>query len=230
MTVTARRLALLATTSLLAFAAVACGSSTAPSGSTAPASVAASAPASVEASPAAASPSAVESAGTSAAASAPASAGTSPAGSANIPSFHEAPDLEAALPDQVAGTALQKLSFNGAGALAGGTDSQDFQQLLTTLGKSPADFSLAVAGGANVSVGVFRVAGIDGNVLLNAFIEAAKKGDSATQVTDASRGGKSVKKVATGSETTYAYATGDKVFFVQSSTDALVDEALSKLP
>jgi hypothetical protein len=224
-----RRLVAVATAPLLALSIAACGSSTAPSGSTPLASSApSSAGASVEAS-AAESPSAPAS--PSAAASPAVSAGASaPAGSLGIPSFHEAPDLEAVLPDQVGGTALQKLSFKGSGSLAGGTDSQDFQNLLGAIGKSPDDFSLAIAGGQNVSVGVFRVSGTDANVLLTAFIEAAKKGDPTTQVSDANRGGKSVKKVVSGTDTTYAYASGDKVFFVQSETDALVDEALSKLP
>jgi hypothetical protein len=231
MTATARRLALLATTSVLAFATVACGSSTAPSGSTAPASVAASAPASVEASPSAVvSPSPATSAGASAAASAPASAGASPGGSLNVPSFHEAPDLEAALPDQVGGQTLQKLSVSGSGALAVGAQSQEFQQLLGGLGKSPSDLTLGVGAGAGFTIGVFRIAGVNADVLLNAFIESARKQEASTQVTDANRGGKSVKKVANGSETTWVYGSGDKVFFVQSGTDALVDEALSKLP
>jgi hypothetical protein len=229
MTTPFRRLIALATAPLLALSIAACGSSAAPSGSTpvtssAPSNAAPSSDASAAASPSAA-------ATASEVASAPASAGASaPGGSLGIPSFHEAPDLEAALPDQVGGVALQKLSFKGSGSLAGGTDSQDFQNLLGAIGKSPDDFSLAVAAGQNVSVGVFRVAGTDGNVLLTAFIEAAKKGDATTQVSDANRGGKSVRKVVTGTDTTYAYANGDKVFFVQSETDALVDEALSKLP
>jgi hypothetical protein len=217
MTISFRRLTVLAAGSLLAVAA--CGSAVAPSGSTPPVSAAASSEPSDAASPSAvASPSTAASAGTS-----------QPAGSIGLPSIHEAPDLEAALPDQLGGEALQKLSFKGSGSLAAGS-GQDFLDLLGALGKSPDDFSLAVAGGQGGSVGAFRVAGTDGNVLLSAFIDAAKKDDATTQTTDANRGGKAIKKVVSGTDTTYAYASGDKVFFVQSDKDALVDEALSKLP
>lgn len=219
MTISIRRLTVLAAGSLLVAAVAACGAGAAPSGSTAPVSAAASAEPSVAASASAAgSPSAAASAGAS-----------QPTGSIGLPSIHEAPDLEAALPDQLGGEALQKLSFKGSGSLAAG-NGQDFLDLLGALGKSPDDFTLAVAGGQGGSVGAFRVAGTDGNALLSAFIDAAKKDDATTQATDANRGGKAIKKVVSGTDTTYAYASGDKVFFVQSDTDALVDEALSKLP
>lgn len=233
MMTSSRRLAVLAVATGLALTAAACGSS-APSSSPAAsvaASVGTSAAASTEPStstePSASAPASTEP-GASSEASAPADSGIP---SFALPSFHEAPDLEAALPDKVGDQALQKLSFSGTGTFAsGGSDSQDFVDLLTALGKSPSDFSLAVAGGDNVSIGVFRVAGVDGNLLLNAFVQAAQKDDTSTQVSDANRGGKSVKKVVSGSDTTYAYASGDKVFFVQSETDALVDQALSTLP
>ncbi len=102
-----------------------------------------------------------------------------PAGSFGIPNMHEAPDLEAQLPDNVNGTALQKLSFSGSGMAAlGGSNTQEFDQVLSSLGKSPADFTAAVAtdmGGGKLDVTAVRIAGVDSNALYQAFAADVKK-------------------------------------------------------
>ncbi len=184
------------------------------------------------------SPAAVTSPSPSLAASAAAS--PSPAASASaglVPSFglHGDAALETMLPDQVGGKTLQKVSFQGAPAFSSGaSSSQELQDALGQLGKSPNDVSFAVAGSAEsgLTIGAFRVNGADANNVVAAFVQAGQKANPGTTITDASLGGKSVKKVVDPSETrpTYVYAHGDVMFFVQADSDTLLNEAFSKLP
>jgi len=150
-------------------------------------------------------------------------------------SLHGDAALEAMLPDQVGGTTLQKFSFQGAGAFSSGASgSQELQDALGQIGKSPNDVSFAVAASTDsgVTIGAFRVNGADANNVVSAFIQAGQKANPGTTVSDASMSGKSVKKVVDPSETkpTYVYAHGDVMFFVQADSDALLNEVFSKLP
>jgi len=150
-------------------------------------------------------------------------------------SLHGDAALEAMLPDQIGGTTLQKFSFQGAGAFSSGASgSQELQDALGQIGKSPNDVSFAVAASTDgsVTIGAFRVNGADANNVVSAFIQAGEKANPGTTVSDASISGKSVKKVVDPSETkpTYVYAHGDVMFFVQAESDALLNEVFSKLP
>ncbi len=224
-----RRLLLPIVASVVALVAAACGASSSPSPSSA-----ASLPVASSAAPAASSAAPSTGASASAAESPAQSSGTSSVPSVALPSFHEAPDLEAQLPDQVGTETLQKLSFSGASVLnnPAGQTAPQIQQALGALGKSVNDVSIAIAGSSSVQIGAYRVAGVDGNTLLGLIQQAMAQGGSAMTMTDANVGGKSVKVgTESGSGTTeYFYAHGDVLFFVTADTDALVNEALSKLP
>jgi hypothetical protein len=150
-------------------------------------------------------------------------------------SLHGDAALEAMLPDQIGGTTLQKFSFQGAGAFSSGASgSQELQDALGQIGKSPNDVSFAVAASTDsgLTIGAFRVNGADANNVVSAFIQAGQKANPGTTVSDASISGKSVKKVVDPSETkpTYVYAHGDVMFFVQADSDALLNEVFGKLP
>ena len=150
-------------------------------------------------------------------------------------SLHGDAALEAMLPDQIGGTTLQKFSFQGAGAFSSGASgSQELQDALGQIGKSPNDVSFAVAASTDsgLTIGAFRVNGADANNVVSAFIQAGQKANPGTTVSDASMSGKSVKKVVDPSETkpTYVYAHGDVMFFVQADSDALLNEVFGKLP
>jgi hypothetical protein len=76
----------------------------------------------------------------------------------------------------------------------------------------------------------FRVKGVPADQFLTAYTQTAAQGAT---ITDASYGGKSVKKVTTADQpATYLYLKNDVIWTVSGSalTDALLNEAFSKLP
>lgn len=150
-----------------------------------------------------------------------------------IPSgFNQAPDLEAQLPSQVAGETLQKFSFQGSQVLAGSSQAPEIQGALGALGKSISDVSFAVAAGADVQIGAYRIAGTDANRVLQVVQQAMQSsGASAGPLTDANKGGKAVKvSTDAGGSPTYFYPHGDVLFFVTGKDDAKVTAALQALP
>jgi hypothetical protein len=105
--------------------------------------------------------------------------------------------------------------------------------LLTALGKTSADVTVATAtgsttGGATLFIDAVQIAGTDAEGLLEAFSTAAAAVPG-QEVEASDVGGKSVAKVTTTSYTLAVYATGDTLFYVQSPDAALVDEAIGAL-
>lgn len=205
----------------------ACQGSASPAPSSAAPAASSAAPAASSAAPAASS-------------EAPAASSAAPgesAGESGLPSFalpsgfNQAPDLEAQLPSQVAGETLQKFSFQGSQVLAGSSQAPEIQGALGALGKSINDVSFAVAAGADVQIGAYRIAGVDANRLLDVVAQAAQSSGSPIPLTDANKGGKSVKVGDTGGGSpTYFYPHSDILFFVTGSDDAKVTAALQALP
>jgi hypothetical protein len=150
-----------------------------------------------------------------------------------LPSFHGDVDLESQIPKQIGGETLTVLSMTGDQFLGSGTTSPELAAALTALGKSTSDLSVAFAGTTKITVVAFRVKGVPGDTLFNAFKSAATDGMTSE---NASFGGKSVVKLTQGDGTiTYIYSKGDIMFGVggsgetEPSTD-LLNEAFSKLP
>ena len=138
--------------------------------------------------------------------------------------------LEDLLPDDVGGAAITKSSM--AGSTLVGAPGSDLSKVLGQLGKTEADVSAAFGIGGGVSVGAYRLKGVDANTLLAAFAQMLAA-DEAPTISDASVGGKSVKQVVTAAATIYVYTKGDVLFTVSKAgtgTDAAVAEAISKLP
>jgi pyruvate/2-oxoglutarate dehydrogenase complex dihydrolipoamide acyltransferase (E2) component len=193
-----------------------CGSSAATSPSPAAADTQAA-----SASESAAAPSAAES-----------SAAESAAASFAIPSFtlpSGAKDLEALLPAKLCGETAIKLSMSGAQF----TSSADptFKAILQALGKQASDVSFAIAGAptGGCTAGIFRISGVDQNLLQQAFLaEEQKTGVTPTQ---ASIGGKSVfvAKQTSGSNE-YVYFKGDAAIFAQGKDEASATGILQQLP
>ena len=147
-----------------------------------------------------------------------------------LPSFHANSNLEKLIPTEVGGEAITTLSVSGTDLIGLGS-SDELKAVLTALGKQPSDLSAALGGNSLVEFAAFQVNGVSGSQILSAF-SAQSVTDSV--VTDATFGGKSVKKIAPtdGSDATYVYTRDDVVFSVSGSelTDALLNEAFSKLP
>jgi len=148
-----------------------------------------------------------------------------------LPSFTADTELEAMFPDEIGGEKLQVISMTGSDFLGTGTAGNEIGPILTQLGKSPSDLSVAFGGTTAISVIAFRIKGVPADQFLNAYTQSAPQGAT---ITDASLGGKSVKKVVTPDSptVTYLYLKGDVIWTVggNAPTDALLNEAFSKLP
>ena len=145
-------------------------------------------------------------------------------------SLHGDVDLEAMIPDQIGGETITALSMTGEQFMGSGGGSDEFTAIMTGLGKQPKDLSVAFGGTSKISIIAFQVKGVPGSQILEAFKNASTDG---AVLTDATFGGKSVKKVTPGEGlVSYVYTTQDVVFVVSGAaiTDALLNEAFSKLP
>lgn len=163
------------------------------------------------------------------------SGASSAAPSFAFPSFQlpsNAKDLEALLPDQLCGAAVQKLSM--AGPDFEGMVDQEFAKTLAGLGKTASDVSMAIAAPlaaeSGCGAGVFRISGADTNRLQEAFVQSAEaEGSTATSTT---LGDKGVVILATAGEATkqYVYFAGDAIFFAVAPDDATAETILSQMP
>jgi len=155
----------------------------------------------------------------------------SSASSLAIPSFtlpSGAKDLEALLPAKLCGETAIKLSLSGAQF----TSSADptFQAILQALGKQASDVSFAIAGAptSGCTAGIFRINGVDQNLLQQAFLaEEQKAGVAPTQATV---GGKSVFVATQSSGNEYVYFKGDAAIFAQGKDEASAASILQQLP
>ena len=167
---------------------------------------------------------------TQAAPSEPGSSEGLPGFSFALPSFHSNTDLETLIPAEIGGEAVTTQSMSGAQFL--GTPNNEFASVLGGLGKQPSDLSVAFGFNTQLSVIAFQISGVPGSTILDAFKNTST--DAGT-ITDASFGGKAVKKVTpteASQGVSYIYTTQDVVFVVTGATltDALLTEAFSKLP
>lgn len=201
---------------MLVFLLAGCGGAASPS----PASQGASAPS--QGAPSVAAPSI-------AASVTPSQAAPSTEPSLAIPSFSlpsEAKDLEALLPGKMCGATSTKASQSGQ-SFAG---NEDFNKVLSSLGKSPSDVSYAIAIGADSGcvAGIFRIQGTDTGALQGAFAASAQQ--SGDTFTDKNVGGKDVK-VQTGSDSpSFFYFRGDAVLFVTAKSEAEAATILQQMP
>jgi hypothetical protein len=196
-----------------------CGAAATPIPSTSGASAAASeAPASIAAS--AAEPS-------TAASEAAASAGGASFALPSLPS--EAKDLEALLPDTICGDKATKVSMAGGSFLANA--GAEFTAALSALGKTPADVSVAVAGGASgCSAVAMRIAGADQNALQSAVLASVQQGGGSAP-TQSSLGGKTVYVITDSSgKKSYVYFKNDTIFIADTTSEADAGTIIQALP
>lgn len=145
-----------------------------------------------------------------------------------ITSSHADAALEALLPAEVSGTAMQRSSATLARLLASGGDRTGIDAFLQGLGKSESDGTFAAAfDPTNTLVGgifAFKIAGVNSTVLLPAIVTVEKSdlGAGAT-TTQATVGGKSVTVVSVGdgvNDTEWVYGHGEAVFVVHAPDEA----------
>lgn len=179
------------------------------------------------------------------------SAGTSPAPAAGAPlddtliddaslppdpEVHEAPELEAMLPTEWAGRSLLAESWTGTSMLADDDWSVAMGDFLEEHERSPADLTVAQAydqlGELDLSIGVFRLEGVDATTLIEGMSAAWRASDDTFQTTEAQVGGKPVVRGEFPEDplVSYWYAADDVVFDVETSDADLAAAVLAALP
>ena len=151
----------------------------------------------------------------------------SDAGSGGAVDGGSAADAGPTLPGQVGGETLEVRTLSGAQLLAAGT--AEWKQALARAGAA-ADSSLAVSvpgASGDFQIGQFRIAGADWAPHLAALIKASP----AVTFTEVQLGGKTVQRGQAGTDPNrgYYYASGDTLFFITSSNEAKVIDALGQL-
>jgi hypothetical protein len=154
-------------------------------------------------------------------------------------SAHLAPDLEAALPARVDGTALERVSTTGAaifGEFGGTAWAKQMTAFLTRIGKTPADLRYAQAWdpsqNLNLDGGVFEIKGVSAATLAAAILNSShpdQPGLATSATTIAGRPVTVAANPSTGS-TLYLYQHADLVFYAGSDDTTLITQYLRALP
>ena len=149
---------------------------------------------------------------------------------------HDAPELEAFLPTELNGNALQLQSWDGSGVLTDDTWSASMTSFLTAAGKKPADLRVAQAYDPNeaidASIGLYRVDGVAAGPLRDALIAAWKGDYPDMKVSEVTLGGKTVTKAEFGQDApnSFMYLRDDMVYDIETADDAIATAALAALP
>ena len=231
-----RRLALTAACAALAVFTAACGgAATASPSAAASAAVASAAPSASPVASEAAIASPVPSATTEPSATAvptattAPSASTAPAASPSVGIPNQDTNLEALLPSAYQGVKLQKISVKGSQYLSA---NSDLTKVVSQLGLTAADVSVAIAGSADKNAPTFaavRFAGADSGKLQQVFQAAIIA--SGAVVTPVNVGGKDVLETKDKSgEITYFYVRNDVVLGASGKDAATAAAGLALLP
>ena len=140
---------------------------------------------------------------------------------------HKFLDLEARLPDSIAGRPVRKFSLTTDPS----AQSPKTLEVLRRLDKTPADVEVAkgFVDGVDINLSALRIIGADAARAAVAF-EQIDEGDPSSNTTyqPATIAGKRVLVRKTGDQTDYMYPLGDTIFVVGGSRP-LVEEALTTI-
>jgi hypothetical protein len=149
---------------------------------------------------------------------------------------HDAPELEALLPDKVKDTPLQLQSWTGDTILTDDGWSNSLNAFLTANEKKPTDLRVAQAydptQAFDGSVGIYKIAGIPPDKMRDALIAAWKVDFPDAPSSAIKVDGKDVTKVDFGEDAldSYLYIRGDDVFDIETSDESIVAAAIAGLP
>src|SRR5439155_22209200 len=128
---------------------------------------------------------------------------------------HDAVEMEALLPTQVSGSALQVQSWTGDTYLSDDVFSTSMNTFLTATGKRSQDLRIAQAydptQALDVTVTVYSVPGIKGTAIRDALITAGKVASPDLKLTNMTMGNKQVTRADFGQEAnaaSYLYVQG----------------------
>ena len=138
---------------------------------------------------------------------------------------HQVPELEAMLPSEVLGKAVNKSSVSGEEAIGELGVDIDIQDAITAAGGSMSDVHIAVGSPDDISfvVVAMRVPGLDARALQTAILETEEAGVPAEEGQIA---GKQVTRLG---DDQWYYASGDVLFFIAGGVNE-ANEVISQLP
>jgi hypothetical protein len=146
---------------------------------------------------------------------------------------HDAQDLEALLPTEIAGTPLSLQSWTGDTLLSDDAWSVAVAGFLTSVGKTPVDLAAAQAvdptQAIDHSVGVFRLPGIPVEDLRSALVDAWKSDYPELVVSTITLDGMEVVKGDFGEDSidSYWYEKDDLLFDVETSDESIATTVLA---
>ena len=150
---------------------------------------------------------------------------------------HDVPELEAFLPATVNGTALDAQSVTGDDGLIGGDEwSTAMTTFLTGASKTAKDLQYAFASdpasAIDISVGVYRVVGVDANALRDALVQGWKALAPEVKISNVTLDGKDVLKGDDGADYpfSYLYVRGTVVYEIYTSDESIATAAFKVLP
>ncbi len=137
-------------------------------------------------------------------------------------------ELEALLPDELVGDAVQKFSMTGD-VFLGTQGNAAVEAVLEKYQKSPSDLSVAFGSTAAMALFAYRLKGVDGGDFFETFLAAAGE-DAEVATSDVTYGGKAVTKVVSSIPSTgtlFVHTAGDVMFIVggDNLSDAQLTEA-----
>lgn len=149
-----------------------------------------------------------------------------------LPSFNSDAELEAMLPDTIGGVTVVKQSLSGQDFIGLGMGGGDaLEPLLGQLGASVDDLSVAIGGAGQTVVFAYRIQGVPADRIFEGLEQAMQAGGAGGEVTQQTIAGRQVTAVATPTETTYIYLSGDVVFIIGGAlSPELLEDAVSQLP
>jgi hypothetical protein len=162
-----------------------------------------------------------------------------PSGDDSLPpetDSHDAPELEALLPDKVKDTPLALQSWTGDTILTDDGWSNSLNQFLSANGKTGTDLRVAQAydptQAFDGSLGIYKVAGIPPEKMRDALIAAWKVDFPDAPSSTVKVDGKDVTKVDFGEDAldSYLYIRGNDVFDIETSDESIVAAAITALP
>jgi hypothetical protein len=179
-----------------------------------------------------ASPSATASPSAAAPTAVPQSSAAAPTPSAGVVA-----ELEALIPDKIAGITMTKQSMKGSDLIASGSGDPAAAKFLQDLGVSPGSIAIAYGFGvsADASTGaamfVFQATGAGKDKLVQVF-KQSMDASRTTPLTWASQsvGGKDVQVATDSGQTTYLYATNDLLFMLSVNDPAAAAAVIASLP
>jgi hypothetical protein len=153
------------------------------------------------------------------------------------PPSHDVPDLEAYLPTSVNGATLDVQSVTGDDGLIGGDEwSTAMQTFLTAQSKQTSDLGYAFGSdpteNVDISIGVYRVNGVQGPALHDALVEGWKGLAPTVKISEITLGDKKVTKGDDGTDYpfSYLYVRDNLVYEIYTSDESIATAALAALP